>query len=147
MRLDDFLLDCQSRLEVSSVVACLGLDGAMLTWKSTSAGIYGFLFHRDGEWIPVIVDDNIYLTKGDWDELPREDRESAMMIDLRAYNNTSMEESYRQLCQTGSRSLYFGACVDQNETWLPLLEKAFAKAHGDYSALSWGNPGYYSTEK
>ncbi|KAL8845781.1 MAG: hypothetical protein Q9221_009079 [Calogaya cf. arnoldii] len=115
--------------------------------RDETAGIYGFLFHRDGEWIPVIVDDNIYLTKGDWDELPREDRESAMMIDLRAYNNTSMEESYRQLCQTGSRSLYFGACVDQNETWLPLLEKAFAKAHGDYSALSWGNPGYYSTEK
>jgi hypothetical protein len=32
--------------------------------------------------------------------------------------------------------------VDENETWLPLLEKAYAKAHGDYSAIEGGFVGY-----
>lgn len=43
--------------------------------------------------------------------------------------------------QTGSRALYFAQCSDPNETWLPLLEKAFAKAHGDYAALESGFVG------
>ena len=43
--------------------------------------------------------------------------------------------------QTGSRALYFAQCSDPNETWLPLLEKAFAKAHGDYSAINGGFVG------
>ena len=29
----------------------------------------------------------------------------------------------------------------RDETWLPLLEKAFAKAHGDYSAIEGGFVG------
>ncbi|TAQ87718.1 hypothetical protein B7494_g3942 [Chlorociboria aeruginascens] len=38
----------------------------------------------------------------------------------------------------GSQALFFAHCKDANETWLPLLEKAYAKAHGDYAALSGG---------
>lgn len=29
----------------------------------------------------------------------------------------------------------------RNETWLPILEKAYSKAHGDYQAISGGWPG------
>ena len=43
--------------------------------------------------------------------------------------------------QTGSRALYFAQCSDPNETWLPLLEKAFAKAHGDYATIDGGFVG------
>lgn len=38
------------------------------------------------------------------------------------------------------KSLYFGKCKDERETWLPLLEKAYAKIHGDYESLNGGLP-------
>lgn len=116
-------------------------DEAMLTSRPTPVGLYGFLFHRDGDWVTVIVDDNMYMTSADWEELPFEEQGRVLVRDLNL-RNSLREDSYRQFCQTGSRSLYFNTCIDQNETWLPLLEKAYAKAHGDYSALDWGYPGY-----
>lgn len=56
-------------------------------------------------------------------------------------NRSDTEEEYRKVFQTGSRALYFAHCADENETWLPLLEKAYAKAHGDYSAIEGGFVG------
>ncbi|KAH8591924.1 hypothetical protein B0O99DRAFT_654185 [Bisporella sp. PMI_857] len=35
-------------------------------------------------------------------------------------------------------ALFFAHCKDPNETWLPLLKKAYAKAHSDYAALGGG---------
>ncbi|KAL8995630.1 MAG: hypothetical protein Q9169_004673 [Polycauliona sp. 2 TL-2023] len=98
----------------------------LCVFQDERGGIYGFLFYRDGEWLPVIIDDNLYLT---WSfiQTPIKWRESKGKIS--------------QPRLAGSNSLYFGACTDQNETWFPLIEKAYAKAHGDYSALDWGNPG------
>ncbi|KAG0339858.1 hypothetical protein BG000_001201 [Podila horticola] len=48
-----------------------------------------------------------------------------------------------QLCysinpDTLRKSLYFSKCQDERETWLPLLEKAYAKIHGDYESLDGG---------
>ncbi|RFU27447.1 hypothetical protein B7463_g8897, partial [Scytalidium lignicola] len=51
------------------------------------------------------------------------------------------EEDYRKIYQSNSGALYFAQCSDENETWLPLLEKAYAKAHGDYSAIEGGFTG------
>ncbi|KAL8910052.1 MAG: hypothetical protein Q9171_004647 [Xanthocarpia ochracea] len=41
--------------------------------RDEKVGIYGFLFHRDGEWAPAIVDDYMYMTSADWDELSYEE--------------------------------------------------------------------------
>lgn len=81
------------------------------------------------------MDDKLYLRAADYDE----SNEERMTWDLINRNDT--EEEYRRVYQTGSRALYFAQCVDPNETWLPLLEKAFAKAHGDYSAIEGGFVG------
>ncbi|GLI76196.1 hypothetical protein PoHVEF18_004467 [Penicillium ochrochloron] len=112
-----------------------GLIEKICVARDETVGIYGFVFYRDGEWQQCIVDDKLYLRAADYDE----SNEERMTWDLINRNDT--EEEYRRVWQTGSRALYFAQCVDPNETWLPLLEKAFAKAHGDYSAIEGGFVG------
>ncbi|KAI0115230.1 cysteine proteinase [Daldinia grandis] len=98
----------------------------------TRIGIYGFVFYRDGEWIYSIVDDKLYLTSPCWDS-PSMQREMLQQID-----REEPEKVYRKTYQTGSKALFFGQCKDQRETWVALVEKAYAKAHGDYGSLSGG---------
>lgn len=57
---------------------------------------------------------------------------------LQQIDREDVESVYRKTYQTGSKALFFAQNKDQNETWLPLAEKAFAKAHGDYASLSGG---------
>lgn len=96
--------------------------------QEPECGIYGFVFCRDGEWIPVIVDDNLALAQPDYSEEKHDPSNDAKL-------------KYKQQKQTGSDALLFAHCQDPNETWLPLLEKAYAKAHGDYESLVGGQVG------
>lgn len=50
------------------------------------------------------------------------------------FNRDKYDELRSQL-QRGGEALYFSHCKS-NETWLPLIEKAYAKAHGDYYSVS-----------
>jgi len=98
--------------------------------RNEQCGVYGFVFHRDGAWFPTVIDDNLYLRKEDFEsqgDVTDPDGEK--------------ERKYKRNNQTGSEALHFASCADQNETWLPLLEKAYAKAHGDYQAIEGGFSG------
>jgi hypothetical protein len=98
--------------------------------KDEECGVYGFVFYRDGEWIWTVVDDNLYLRYPDFDEYGD------------SYDPTGVREKrYKKNNQTGSEALFFASCSNQNETWLPLLEKAYAKVHGDYDAIQGGFSG------
>lgn len=60
--------------------------------RDEQTGVYGFVFHRDGEWRSEIIDDKLYLSKPDYDEsflerLIWDDRE-----------RISSEEDYRKVC-------------------------------------------------
>ncbi|PWY78339.1 putative calpain [Aspergillus heteromorphus CBS 117.55] len=112
-----------------------GLIEKICVARNELVGVYGFVFYRDGEWQQCIVDDKLYLRAADYDESVDE---RPIWDDI---NRIDTEEEYRKAWQTGSRALYFAQCVDENETWLPLLEKAYAKAHGDYSAIEGGFVG------
>ncbi|KAE8135851.1 hypothetical protein BDV38DRAFT_251091 [Aspergillus pseudotamarii] len=112
-----------------------GLIEQICVARDEKIGVYGFVFYRDGEWQQCIVDDKLYLRAADYDESVDE---RPIWDDI---NRADTEEEYRKVWQTGSRALYFARCVDENETWLPLLEKAYAKAHGDFSAIEGGFVG------
>ena len=86
----------------------------------------------DGEWIYSIIDDKLFLKSPCWDS-PSMQRDLLQQID-----REDVERVYRKTYQTGSKALFFAQCKDQNETWVPLIEKAYAKAHGDYASLSGG---------
>ena len=122
--------------------------------RDENVGVYGFVFHRgassyrllyivgllrkaDGEWFQTIIDDKLYLIASDWWESSDEEKHTFEMV-----NRQDAEERYRRAQQTGSKALYFAQCTNENETWLPLLEKAFAKAHGDFSAIDGGFTGF-----
>lgn len=36
--------------------------------RDEQVGVYGFVFHRDGEWFSEIIDDKLYLKRPDYDE-------------------------------------------------------------------------------
>ncbi len=77
----------------------------------------------------------LYLIKADYDDV---NPERIAWEDLDRINS---EETYRKAYQSNNSALYFAQCANPNETWLPLLEKAYAKAHGDYAALDGGHMG------
>ncbi|PCH00265.1 Peptidase C2, calpain family [Penicillium occitanis (nom. inval.)] len=112
-----------------------GLIDRLCVARNEKVGVYGFVFYRDGEWQQCIIDDKLYLRAADYDESIDE---RPIWDDI---NRKDTEEEYRKVWQTGSRALYFAQCSDDNETWLPLLEKAYAKAHGDYTAIEGGFVG------
>ena len=127
--------DCWLLAALCTISNKPGLIERVCVARDEQVGVYGFVFHRDGEWISEIIDDKLFLTKPDFDEsflerLLWEDRE-----------RVNSEEQYRRAYQSGSGALYFAQCEHADETWLPLLEKAYAKAHGDYAAIDGGFTG------
>ncbi|KAF2472364.1 cysteine proteinase [Lindgomyces ingoldianus] len=128
--------DCWLMSALCTISNKEGLVQRVCVARDEQVGVYGFVFHRDGEWISEVIDDKLYLIKEDFDEATL-----GRYQWLELQNRKSPEDEYRTAMQTGSRALYFAQCSDPNETWLPLLEKAYAKAHGDYSAIDGGFVG------
>ncbi|KAL8838553.1 MAG: hypothetical protein Q9170_002095 [Blastenia crenularia] len=124
--------DCWLMSALCALSNSKGMLSRVCVARDEKAGVYGFVFHRDGEWKHSIVDDKLYLTQENFHESiqQRQDWDRINMVDA--------EEEYRKVMQTGSKALYFAQCKDQNATWLPLLEKAYAKAHGDYGSIDGG---------
>ncbi|ESZ93164.1 hypothetical protein SBOR_6443 [Sclerotinia borealis F-4128] len=103
-------------------------------------GVYGFVFYHDGEWISEVIDDKLYLTNPDYDDCD-DDRRSVWDHSHERLDPEASRAEYKKTFQTGSDALFFGSCTDSNETWVPLIEKAFAKVHGDFDSINGGWPG------
>ncbi|KAK5680094.1 hypothetical protein LTS10_008044 [Elasticomyces elasticus] len=134
--------DCWLLAALGTVSNCQGLIEKVCVHSDPIVGVYGFVFQRDGAWISEVVDDKLYLINEDWyDRNDRNDPNGGINNWMQVQDRKDVEKEYKKRFQTGSKALYFAQCSDPNETWLPLLEKAFAKAHGDYLAVEGGFVG------
>lgn len=128
--------DCWFLSAVCAISNKKNLINRICVARDETVGVYGFVFHRDGEWFFTVIDDKLYLKAADWWECHRDEKATFLSV-----SGQEGEATYREAFQTGSKALYFAQCREENETWLPLLEKAYAKAHGDYSAIDGGFTG------
>ncbi|KAJ3130143.1 hypothetical protein HK098_006202 [Nowakowskiella sp. JEL0407] len=114
---------CYFLAAVASLANMANLIERICVARDEQVGVYGFVFFRDGEWVSVVIDDQLATNA--------------------SYSNSGLnyflsEKVYEEHIAKGSKSLYFTACKDDNETWMPLLEKAYAKIHGSYGAVDGG---------
>jgi hypothetical protein len=110
------------------------------TCRDEKVGVYGFVFSRDGEWISEVIDDKLYLKAPDYDDCSDE-RRSVWDSSHSRLDPEVSRKLWRKTFQSNSDALFYASCAHPQETWVPLLEKAFAKAHGDFNAIDGGWPG------
>ncbi|ETW10072.1 hypothetical protein H310_00458 [Aphanomyces invadans] len=96
--------------------------------RDERVGVYGFIFFKDGDWEHVIVDDQLFVTTTDFDHA----FETMIVKDKKTFKDTFRSDS---------QALFFGKSSSARETWLPLLEKAYTKLHGDYKSVEGGHTG------
>ncbi|KAF6759437.1 hypothetical protein DFP72DRAFT_885181 [Ephemerocybe angulata] len=88
-------------------------------------GVYGFIFFKDNAWVTVVIDDMLYTRVPKYEELKSHEQE------LYHYD----KDIYNKSARKGGKSLYFAKSGETGETWVPLIEKAYAKLHGNYSHI------------
>ncbi|KAF7299680.1 Calpain catalytic domain-containing protein [Mycena chlorophos] len=92
-------------------------------------GVYGFVFWRDTRWVSVIVDDLLYTSTPKFEELS--------IAEKTLFQND--KEKYNASARKGNKTLFFAKSGGLGAgTWVPLVEKAYAKLHGDYGSLCSG---------
>ncbi|KAF7306292.1 Calpain catalytic domain-containing protein [Mycena indigotica] len=93
--------------------------------RDEQIGVYGFVFWRDTRWVSIIVDDLLYTSIPKYEELS--------IPEKALFQND--KEKYNTSARKGNKTLFFAKSGNIGETWVPLLEKAYAKLHGDYGSL------------
>ncbi|KAK0437266.1 uncharacterized protein EV420DRAFT_1588780 [Desarmillaria tabescens] len=114
--------DCWFVSALATMCTSPGLVEKFCVARDEKVGVYGFIFFRDNKWVDVVIDDLLYTSVPKFEELSRDEKE--------LYHND--KALYNRSSRKGSATLYFA------RPGLPLIEKAYAKLHGSYSALSGG---------
>lgn len=123
--------DCWFLAAVASGCSKPGLIRRLCVAENAQLGIYGFVFYRDGGYVWTVIDDYLYLKTGNF----------AGEADGDYDPEGKRAEEHRKAHHSGSKALWFARGARDEQFWVSLLEKAYAKIHGDYAALGWGCAG------
>lgn len=95
----------------------------------------------DGAWMPEVIDDRLFLHVADGEDLFVGRLVETTSSHRQAEMSTTTYDinKLRDNLQKGGDALFFARCKENSDTWLPLLEKAYAKAHGDYGSIEGGD--------
>ncbi|KAG9054724.1 hypothetical protein FS842_004317 [Serendipita sp. 407] len=120
--------DCWFLSALASVASISGLLEKICVERDEAVGVYGFIFFRDNTWVDVIIDDQLFV------QIPK--FESLTLDEQKLYHGD--HDVYNSIARKGNKTLYFARSKTEGETWVPLIEKAYAKLHGSYGSLSGG---------